>query len=49
MAGGIAHDFNNLLAVIVGNLDLALLRLSPDSPLHKRLDQALAATRRAWI
>jgi len=47
MAGGIAHDFNNLLAVIVGNLDLALLRLPANSPLHKRLDQALVATRRA--
>ena len=32
LAGGIAHDFNNLLMTILGNLDLALLKLSPLSP-----------------
>ena len=29
MAGGIAHDFNNQLAVVLGNLELALLDLPP--------------------
>lgn len=47
MAGGIAHDFNNLLAVIIGNLDLSLLRLPQDSPARVRLEQAMVATRRA--
>ena len=47
MAGGIAHDFNNLLAVIVGNLDLVLLRLPQVSAVRVRLEQALEATRRA--
>ena len=32
LAGGIAHDFNNLLTAILGNLDLAVYKLAPDSP-----------------
>lgn len=32
LAGGIAHDFNNILMAIIGNADLALMRLSPESP-----------------
>lgn len=32
MAGGIAHDFNNLLQAVSGHLELALERLSPESP-----------------
>jgi PAS domain S-box-containing protein len=32
LAGGIAHDFNNILTSIVGNTDLALMRLNPESP-----------------
>ena len=27
LAGGIAHDFNNILTVVLGNADLALMRL----------------------
>ncbi len=34
LAGGVAHDFNNLLSGILGNVDLALSRVGPDSPLH---------------
>ncbi len=47
MAGGIAHDFNNLLMAILGNLDLALLDLSPVSRPRPFIDQALIAARRA--
>ena len=48
LAGGIAHDFNNLLTSIVGNTDLALLRLNPESPVRDNLHQVeLAATRAA--
>jgi len=45
LAGGIAHDFNNLLTAIVGNADLALMRLHPESPAVdniKRIEQASA-------
>ncbi len=37
LAGGIAHDFNNLLTAILGNLNLAMLEVIPDSPLDRRL------------
>jgi PAS domain S-box-containing protein len=32
LAGGIAHDFNNLLSAILGNLNLAQLKLAPAAP-----------------
>ena len=32
LAGGIAHDFNNLLMGVIGQADLALLNLNPESP-----------------
>ena len=32
LAGGIAHDFNNLLTAMLGNLNLAQLKSSPESP-----------------
>ncbi len=32
LAGGVAHDFNNLLGGVVGNAELALLKLPPDTP-----------------
>lgn len=47
MAGGIAHDFNNLLSVILGNLELALLRLPQAASARSRVDQALQASCRA--
>jgi PAS domain S-box-containing protein len=40
LAGGIAHDFNNLLMVIMGNISLAKLHLSPDSKAVERLSDA---------
>ena len=46
LAGGIAHDFNNLLMAVIGNLDLALLDLSPISAARPYIDRALQATRR---
>ena len=46
LAGGIAHDFNNLLMAAIGNLDLALLNLSPTSAARPYMDRALGATRR---
>ncbi|MFN7958915.1 MAG: transporter substrate-binding domain-containing protein [Holophagaceae bacterium] len=38
LAGGIAHDFNNLLTAMLGHLNLAQSRLSPESPAHPSLD-----------
>ena len=39
LAGGVAHDFNNNLTVILGYTEMALLRMSPSDPLHKRLTE----------
>jgi PAS domain S-box-containing protein len=47
LAGGIAHDFNNLLMAILGNLDLALMDLSPVSPARASIEQSVLAARRA--
>jgi PAS domain S-box-containing protein len=47
LAGGIAHDFNNLLMAILGNLDLALMDLSPVSPARVCIEQSAMAARRA--
>lgn len=50
LAGGIAHDFNNMLGVIIGNVELAQLKLAPDSELNGFLNQiARAAERSASI
>jgi signal transduction histidine kinase/ActR/RegA family two-component response regulator len=47
LAGGIAHDFNNLLAAVLGNLNLAQMRLEPDNPAQRPLGQAEKAVHRA--
>ena len=47
LAGGIAHDFNNLLMAILGNVDLALMDLSPASPVRPNLLEAAKASQRA--
>ena len=48
LAGGIAHDFNNLLTGIMGNIEVAALRLGPQSKkAHGNLEKALKASRRA--
>ncbi|GAM07770.1 blue-light-activated protein [Geobacter sp. OR-1] len=48
MAGGIAHDFNNILTSIVGNADIAMMRIPPESIVAenlKKIEQgALRAT-----
>jgi PAS domain S-box-containing protein len=47
LAGGIAHDFNNLLTGILGNLDLALSSLSPDSQTIQPVSESIKASERA--
>ncbi len=47
LAGGIAHDFNNLLVGILGNADLALLKLSPVSPVRESIENVVRAAQRA--
>jgi signal transduction histidine kinase len=48
LAGGIAHDFNNLLTGIMGNLEIADLRLTvqPEQA-RQNIDKSLKAARRA--
>ena len=43
LAGGIAHDFNNMLGVIMGQVELSLLDLDPDSRLHADLKKIYKA------
>lgn len=47
LTGGVAHDFNNLLAVILGNADLLLGRLSEDDKSTQAIIRA--ATRGAEL
>jgi PAS domain S-box-containing protein len=47
LTGGIAHDFNNILTAIIGNADLALMRLTPESPARENLQQVKKAAARA--
>src|SRR5690606_9098905 len=47
LAGGVAHDFNNLLLGILGNADLALLELQPESPSRRYLEKIVKTSQRA--
>ncbi len=47
LAGGIAHDFNNILVAILGNADLALAEVGPQSPVRENLGGIEKAAKRA--
>ncbi len=39
MAGGIAHDFNNILSAVLGNAELATIRLNKGEPVEEFLER----------
>lgn len=47
LSRGVAHDFNNLLSVILGNASIIGESLSPESPLHKRVEHIRKSARYA--
>lgn len=47
LVGGIAHDFNNLLAVILGNLEMILLEVPPNTQFRKALLESERTTQKA--
>jgi signal transduction histidine kinase len=49
MAGGIAHDFNNLLQSILGNMELAVLKLDAHPAPLKFIDNAMNSAKRAAL
>lgn len=47
MAGGMAHNFNNNLSIILGNLELSKMKLSPQSEICELVDNAKIAVLRS--
>lgn len=46
LTGGVSHDFNNLLGIIMGNLEMALEQVRPDTELHEVIGAAMQAAGR---
>ena len=47
LSGGIAHDFNNLLLAVLGNLDLALMKLPEEATARNNIGRAVNAAKQA--
>ena len=47
LAGGVAHDFNNLLTAIIGNADLAQIKIGKDAPAYQNIEEILKSGQRA--
>lgn len=43
MSAGIAHDFNNLLQAVLGNLELALMKIDDQDRIRKHVSRAVKA------
>ncbi|MBN1103618.1 MAG: PocR ligand-binding domain-containing protein [Deltaproteobacteria bacterium] len=43
LAGGVAHDFNNKLGIIIGNAEMAMLKVNSGESLLPELDEILRA------
>lgn len=47
LAGGVAHDYNNMLGVILGHVELAILKAGSDSKLTKHHTEIKKAAKRS--
>jgi two-component system, cell cycle sensor histidine kinase and response regulator CckA len=47
LAGGVAHDFNNMLSVILGNVELVLMKTNTDDPIFGVMSEIRKAARRS--
>jgi PAS domain S-box-containing protein len=47
LVGGVAHDFNNMLGVIIGQAQLALMKINSENPLQPRLLEIEKAAQRS--
>ena len=47
LAGGVAHDYNNMLGVIIGNAELAQMKIARSAPVEENLEQILNAALRS--
>ncbi|MFW6180866.1 MAG: PAS domain S-box protein, partial [Spirochaetota bacterium] len=47
LAGGVAHDFNNMLSVILGRVELVLVKLAASDPLYDNLLEVRHAAERS--
>ncbi len=47
LAGSLAHDYNNLLTGIIGNIELAMMELTPGKPVRRYLEESRESVRHA--
>jgi PAS domain S-box-containing protein len=47
ISAGIAHNFNNILYAVMGNIEIAMDDIPPESPTCRILEEALSAAERA--